>query len=75
MLKLNELLHKNGIKEEIRGQFVGTCLLALKANETNPNSFQYDGLQTPVIISGIKNIIGTMISIVNAPGFQMNFRE
>lgn len=29
VLELNELLHKNGIKEDIRGQFVGTCLLAL----------------------------------------------
>ena len=28
--KLNELLHKYGIKERIRSQFVGTCLLALK---------------------------------------------
>lgn len=61
VLELNELLHKNGIKEDIRGQFVGTCLLALKANESNPNSFQYDGLQTPVIISGIKNIIGNLL--------------
>ena len=61
VLELNELLHKNGIKEDIRGQFVGTCLLALKANEINPNSFQYAGLQTPVIISGIKNIIGNLL--------------
>lgn len=61
VLELNELLHKNGIKEDIRGQFVGTCLLALKANDSNPNSFQYDGLQTPVIISGIKNIIGNLL--------------
>lgn len=28
--KLNELLHKHGIKEKLRSQFVGTCLLALK---------------------------------------------
>ncbi len=28
--KLNELLHKYGIKEKLRSQFVGTCLLALK---------------------------------------------
>lgn len=27
---LNELLHKYGINEKIRSQFVGTCLLALK---------------------------------------------
>lgn len=28
--KLNELLHKYGISEKLRSQFVGTCLLALK---------------------------------------------
>lgn len=28
--KLNELLHKFGINEKLRSQFVGTCLLALK---------------------------------------------
>jgi len=61
VLELNELLHKNGIKEEIRGQFVGTCLLALKSNETNPNSFVYSGLDTNLIIAGIKNIIGNLL--------------
>jgi len=30
--KLNELLHKHGISEKLRSQFVGTCLLALKNN-------------------------------------------
>lgn len=28
--KLNELLHKQGVSEKLRSQFVGTCLLALK---------------------------------------------
>ncbi|MCV3395924.1 hypothetical protein L8V93_07225 [Campylobacter lari] len=28
--KLNEILHQYGIKEKLRGQFVGTCLLAIK---------------------------------------------
>ena len=28
--KLNKLLHKHGISEELRSQFVGTCLLSLK---------------------------------------------
>ncbi len=28
--RLNELLHKHGISEKLRSQFVGTCLLALK---------------------------------------------
>jgi hypothetical protein len=27
---LNILLHKHGISEKLRSQFVGTCLLALK---------------------------------------------
>lgn len=31
--ELNKLLHKHGIKESLRSQFVGTCLLALKNNE------------------------------------------
>lgn len=30
--ELNELLHEYGITEKIRGQFVGTCLLAIKNN-------------------------------------------
>ena len=34
---LNELLHKYGIKEKIRSQFVGTCLLALKNGLTYKN--------------------------------------
>lgn len=61
VLELNELLHKNGIKEEIRGQFVGTCLLALKSNDETPNTFLYEGLTTPLIIAGIKNIIGSLL--------------
>ena len=31
---LNELLHKYGVNEKIRSQFVGTCLLSLKYNLT-----------------------------------------
>ena len=45
---LNELLHKYGIKEKIRSQFVGTCLLALK------NGLIYEGLSTIQIIAGVK---------------------
>ena len=30
--ELNERLHEYGITEKIRGQFVGTCLLAIKNN-------------------------------------------
>lgn len=46
--ELNELLHKKGINEKIRSQFVGTCLLALK------NGLMYDNLSTLQIISGIE---------------------
>ena len=47
--ELNELLHKKGINEKIRSQFVGTCLLALK------NGLIYDNLSTSQIISGIED--------------------
>src|SRR5574344_1640118 len=43
--KLNELLHRNDISEDLRSQFVGTCLLALK------NDFKYQNLPTRQIIS------------------------
>lgn len=45
---LNELLHGYGIDARIRGQFVGTCLLALK------RGFKYKGLSTTQIRSGIE---------------------
>lgn len=46
--ELNELLHKKGIHEKIRSQFVGSCLLALK------NGLIYDKLSTKVIIEGVR---------------------
>lgn len=52
---LNEILHGYGISEKLRSQFVGTCILALK------NNLQYDGASTPMIIAGIKNILGNML--------------
>lgn len=48
---LNELLYKHGIDADIRSQFVGTCLLALK------NGLVYKGLSTSQIISGIYDIL------------------
>lgn len=54
--ELNRKLHDNGIKEKIRSQFVGTCLLALK------NGLAYKGISTSQIISGIKEILGRMIN-------------
>lgn len=53
--ELNRKLHDNGIKEKIRSQFVGTCLLALK------NGLNYKGNSTGSIIGGIKEILGRMI--------------
>ena len=49
--KLNKILHDNGIKEKLRSQFVGTCLLALK------NGLVYKSLSTSQIIAGIKEMI------------------
>lgn len=53
--ELNRKLHDNGIKEKIRSQFVGTCLLTLK------NGLNYKGNSTGSIIGGIKEILGGMI--------------
>lgn len=52
---LNELLHKYGINEKIRSQFVGTCLLALK------NNLKYKGLSTKQIIAGIEEILTNLL--------------
>lgn len=52
---LNELLHKHGIGEKIRSQFVGTCLLALK------NGLKYKGLKTKQIVSGIEETINSLL--------------
>ena len=54
--ELNELLHGYGIKEKIRGQFVGTCLLALKQGLT------YMGLTTAQIRSGIETELETLLN-------------
>lgn len=53
---LNELLHKYGIKEKIRSQFVGTCLLALK------NGLIYEGLSTIQIIAGVKENLSNLLN-------------
>lgn len=47
--ELNELLHGLGIHEKIRGQFVGTCLLALKYD------LAFNGLSNAQIRSGIES--------------------
>lgn len=58
--KLNQILHGFGIEAKIRGQFVGTCLLALK------NNLEYqDGKgvakRTSVVIAEIKDILGDLL--------------
>jgi len=53
---LNELLHGYGIKEGIRSQFVGTCLLALK------NGLLYEGLSAEQIRAGIESILSKLLT-------------
>jgi type I restriction-modification system DNA methylase subunit len=58
---LNEKLHTAGIPELIRGQFVGTCLLALKAQNKDSASFNYN-CSTSQIIAGIRSIISSLLT-------------
>ena len=54
--RLNELLHRHGIGEKLRSQFVGTCLLAIK------NGLIYDRkMKTAQIISGIRTILEDLL--------------
>lgn len=53
---LNELLHTHGVKEKLRGQFVGTCLLGIKHN------LLYKGLPTRQIIAGLRGILEKLLS-------------
>lgn len=55
---LNEMLHKHGISEKLRSQFVGTCLLALKNNL----EFKTPTLNAPQIIAGISDILGQLLT-------------
>lgn len=52
---LNICLNKHGVDEDIRSQFVGTCLLALK------NDLIFEKLSTKQIIAGIKDIITNLL--------------
>ena len=53
--KLNELLHKYGISERIRSQFVGTCLLSLKKD------LKYKGLSSTQITGGMKGVLDDLL--------------
>jgi len=52
---LNELLHNYGIKEKIRSQFIGTCLLSLK------NNLKYEGCSAAQIRGGIEGILTSLL--------------
>ena len=54
--ELNELLHEYGIKENIRSQFVWTCLLALK------EWLVYENLPTKSIIWWIQDILSRLLN-------------
>lgn len=57
--ELNNLLHKYGIPEKIRSQFVGTCILALK------NGLTYEASINSDIIENIKDIIIKLLKKYN----------
>ena len=58
--KLNEVLHGYGIKENIRGQFVGTCLLALKNGLDYVDKYGKPR-STDAILAEIKGILGKLL--------------
>ena len=53
--KLNETLHGLGISENLRSQFVGTCILALT------NHLKYKDLSTTQILSGIYDVLSSLL--------------
>lgn len=70
--ELNEILHSYGIKEELRSQFVGTCLLALKnglvyttvpKEETDENGkiIRKELMTTRQITIGIEDILKKLL--------------
>ena len=56
--KLNELLHKHGISERLRSQFVGTCLLALK----NGLDYKNAKITANQILTGIKDVLESLLT-------------
>jgi type I restriction enzyme M protein len=55
---LNILLHKHGISEKLRSQFVGTCLLALK----NGLEYKKPTIKAAQVIAGIKEVLGDLLT-------------
>ena len=61
--KLNELLHKHGIPEKIRSQFVGSVLLALKNGlKDNYKNAVGQFLETKSVLANIQKIIGDLLN-------------
>lgn len=56
--KLNELLHKHGISEKLRSQFVGTCLLVLK----NGLDYTVPSLTASQIRASIKDMLAELLN-------------
>ena len=56
--KLNELLHQHGISENLRSQFVGTCLLALKNNL----DYSSESLTSGQIRTRIKEVLEALLN-------------
>lgn len=56
--ELNELLHSFGIREKLRSQFVGTCLLTLKNTSSDLTS---KDMNTDMIRGEMKRILSTLL--------------
>ena len=56
--KLNELLHRHSIPEELRSQFVGTCLLALK----NGLDYSTPSLSASQIRARVKEVLEELLN-------------
>ena len=56
---LNELLNAEGIKEKLRSQFVGTCLLVLKNTKANLTS---KDMNTDMILGEMKRVLGELLN-------------
>lgn len=66
--QLNELLHQYGIKENIRSQFVGTCLLALKnglvyslPKISSQSAQREESITSKQIRAGIEEILNNLL--------------
>ncbi|MCC6120926.1 SAM-dependent methyltransferase [Lactiplantibacillus plantarum] len=66
--RLNEMMHSDGISENLRSQFVGTCLLALKNNliyKDIKKTIDEDGIELSpqqVVIKNIQSILTGLLA-------------